>query len=249
MSFKKLPVGTCLALETIATPNTTRVSDGREVPKYDDLQKVETVIFDVFTLARDVVNSMPKEQLTLTNAQDLLLTAFEGISEITELTGVSSYINSYDYMKQYKEYHVTHKEGTMTFTRSKLLDTIMMHFNPTKYDITVEKGIPFKDTLLYSHHAYFLVKMLEIGKILIVLESHTGRVLTKDTLGLKYKNVKKYDRTKLPFNRRLLLIFGDGLHIKSQDSKTIQMVVDRSINWNISTPDSTIKTDLNKLGL
>jgi hypothetical protein len=54
-----------------------------------------------------------------------------------------------------------------------------------------------------------------------MLEAHTGRILTKENLSLKYKSNPKLDKTKYPLDTYLLQIFGDGYDIQHMDAKAI----------------------------
>ena len=248
MSFKKLPIATALALETVAEPNKDRISDEREIPKYEkELEDIEIIVFDVFSLARDVINGLSKDSISLPLAVHNLKSAVAGINEITEFMGITQFINSYEYTYRYKEHHIIHKENTMVGDRMDLLNRLMRNFNPSIYGIVLQKGIPYERALLFSHHAYFIASMREIGKKLRVLESHTGRVLTNETLNLKYRNVKSYDRKLLPFHKRLLLVLGDGNLIKAKSSKYIKEVIEVSRKWNINTPDETVKNALKRI--
>jgi len=105
-------------------------------------------------------------------------------------------------------------------------------FNPAGIQSVLRRNI------LISHYPldYYLLHTFRRS---VILESFTGKIVTKEELGIKI-----FDNNRVPFNRVTHLVFGDSVQLKPMakgrrgPNNNRKLLMDMALkqNWNIRTP-------------
>jgi hypothetical protein len=242
-SFKNVSVGVGLALESIATPTIDRIAPDREIPTSPLLGNVEYICFDIFSLCGDVLSSIRNfnknihdEDFVIERVKEMI----ESIKAIPELQGIVKFINTTTYLIANKSLVKEFREGTKSEIQRKILMRALFKI-PTHFDYEKNTFALERNTLFFSNNVYWLAILKNLKGHALVLESHTGNVLTEITLNKKYKKSKLYDNTKLPFDALLLKFLGDGNFINGLNHKEISdLITHMNDNWTPITSRNTI---------
>ncbi len=80
-----------------------------------------------------------------------------------------------------------------------------------------------------------------------LLESHTGVLKTRKEFNTKYYDYKKLELENMPFQRKLLAIFGDHVLFKPYPLKIRQVFIDvaRKSKWTPITSEYKVDNDIN----
>lgn len=218
-AFSGFPVSiaTGMALETLFEPVQPVYDDSREVPKKVNLKDYNNYIFNVSTLLRNLLNSLPSSEILLIPKKDILDTLLDEITFISELfqmenLNINFYINNYQYVKDtYDKENILRKPTT---DKQLIIENIMKYcldFISKHDDVTLfTKSIKYKNTdqaLLLSHIAWDLLSYDNFIK-LDLLESHTGVIKSRKLWNSKYYPLPDHDMSFLPFMEYLLVKFG-----------------------------------------
>jgi len=244
-SFTDIPIGMALALETIASPNTERISNERPIPEHD-LSFIQGIKFDLFSITRDVIREMDATEV-LKGASHAFLkleTVIDALEDIPDLAGTYRFINTYQ--AGYYKHPVEFKDGSSAKAKNELLKTTMKLVN-AKVEVDDISLANVDDILVYSHHPYWMATISKLYGSIHILESHTGKILHKQDLGKKYKKSTYYDREKFPLVNALLRTLGDGELIES--FATPKEIGEISTKWDLKTPETTIIGALMKANL
>lgn len=265
-------IGTSLSLETIFDPVQEVYDKEREVPPRPDLSKVNLFLFNVNTIIRNIINSITYENYLKVKNEDILDTLLEELEYLNYLFTNSgyrfiAYIDTYEsVMKNYHEkirLPNTEKQLRIFKTHSYCINYLKDKRNIHKLKsnfLNIENYLvsnfdsEIKIHESYKTHAYIFTHipwdLLSYKNFisLTLLESHTGKVKTRSEWNTKYFPIGDLDMSFLPFNKTLLLIFGDRVMFKPESIKIRKKIYDILLNRNINpmTSDETIRIILEK---
>lgn len=219
-------IATGLALETIFEPTQQVFDETRVVPDRPDPSLYTDYLFNVSTIARNIITSVPYAELAKCSTKDVTHTFLEEIDYLHTLFQMQDkrlhlYVNSYAFARQTypeKMRKATTQQQIHSFdlveacVKEAKKQTGMLSFAK---DISVGGG---SSTLLLSHVPWDL---LSYGKFkrLDLLESHTGVIKTRKDWNSKYYRIPNKDMSFLPFWEYLLATFGDGVMFKPSPMK------------------------------
>lgn len=222
-----LSIATSLALETLFTPVIEVYDDSRTVPEKANLADYSLYVFNVTTLLRNLINSVPYMSLIMIPKKEILETLLEEIEFLTNFFAANSlnikfYINDYSYVKRvYKpeqlRHSTTEKQIFIDGINSYCLDKLRKEddINLFTKDIHYSKE---DRVLLLSHIPFDLLSYSNFVR-LDLLESNTGVIKTRKSWNTKYFKMPHEDMSFLPFNEYLLSIFGDHVMFAPESLK------------------------------
>lgn len=228
-----LSVGTGLALETLMRPTQEVLDPGRSVPSKPDDVSYTNYLFNVSTLARNVITSVPYADLVRCSTADVVDTLLEEMDYLKTLfqmqdMNLSFYINSYSYAKSTypdKLRKATTQQQLHSFDLTeKCVKAAASTFPTLKFskDIHIDKS---SVTLVLTHVPWDLLSYGRFRR-LDLLESHTGAIKTRKQFNTKYYKLGDKDMSFLPFMEYLLVTFGDTIMFKPAPLKDRQSLYD-----------------------
>jgi len=215
-----LSVPTGLALETLFTPVEAVYDEAREVPERANLTEYDNYMFNVSTLLRNLISSIPGEDVLVIPKKDILDTLLDEINYLTELFQsenliINFYTNNYAFVKSTYE-----KEGILrkaTTDKQMALDNIVKYcldFISKQDDVTqFSNAVSYNrgdQGLIFTHVPWDLLSYGKFVK-LELLESHTGLIKSRKLWNTKYYPIPNHDMSFLPFMEKLLTTFGDNV--------------------------------------
>jgi hypothetical protein len=214
-------IGTGLALETLFNPLQPVYDEAREVPDKVDLKDYDVYLFNVSTIARNILGSIPSEDVYKLKKETLLETVLEELEFLSELF-TSNGANIKFYKCTYKtaigkyssklRTHVTPKQITVFSLYEYLLDKLKLYDEIVECDTLID--IDKKSTaVILTHTPLDLCSHINYTK-LDLLESHTGVIKGRKEFYTKYYPVGTSDMSFLPMSEILLPIFGDSVMFK-----------------------------------
>lgn len=226
MSGFPVSIGTGLALETILNPITEVLDEGRIPPDRPDLSVYTDYVFNMSTLLRNLLSSVPFKDLQMVpkaTVCDTFLGEVEFLTNFFRMQGMNIrfYVHTYDYVK--KTYPT--KLRLAASDQQKYLQELVEYcLNQVKRQDDVEhfnKDVRYEvDTsaLIVTHVPWDLLSYDKFRR-LDLLESHTGLVKTRKDWNTKYFKVPDKDMSFLPFMEYLLTVFGDHVMFKPEPLK------------------------------
>lgn len=214
-------IGTSLALETLFTPIQEVIDPSRKVPDKIKLETYNLYIFNISTILRNLITSLPYKDIVDVPNYLFYETLLEEIEYLTTLfrmkeLNISFYVNSYDYVKNtYKDNlrlaksdQQKHILSINDYCLSKISreDDVHHFTNKISYGLNTT-------ALILTHVPWDLLSHDKFHK-LDLLESHTGIVKTRKDWNTKYFKLLDYDMSFLPFYEYLLTTFGDNIMFK-----------------------------------
>ncbi len=210
-------MGTSLALETLFTPVQSVYDESRIVPEKPNLAEYTLYVFNVTTLLRNLINSVPYMNIILVPKKDILENLLEEIEFLTNFFSSNSlnikfYINDYSYVKRvYKPEQLRHS----TTEKQLFIDSINNYcLNALRKEDDIDlftKDVHYSKEdkiLLFTHIPFDLLSYSNFIR-LDLLESNTGVIKTRKSWNTKYFKMPHEDMSFLPFNEYLLSVFGD----------------------------------------
>lgn len=225
MSGFPVSIGTSLALESLFEPVQKPYDESRIIPEMIDLSNYDVVLFNISTLLRNIVGSIPYSEvgsITPYEYKEVLLDEIlylEGLFGMLDCT-MQPYINKYDkVLSMYDETTLRAQNASkQRYTTNvidlvqndlKLIDDILV-FNG---DLAVTGEAPNIKAIIITHIPYDLLSYRKFNK-LDLLETHTGILKTRKDWYTKYFPVPDTDMSFLPFSKELLPILGDHVMFK-----------------------------------
>lgn len=214
-------IGTGLALESILDPVQDVIDESRVVPSKVSYDTYNLYLFNISTLLRNLIQSIPYKELILHSQKSILETLLEEIDYLATLFGVHSlnasfYVNTYAYpIKTYPD-----KLRLATTDQQKHIHSItescLKHFRFQNDVQHFSKDIKYEresKALLMSHIPWDLLSHGNFHK-LDLIESHTGVIKSRKDWNTKYHKLQDRDMSFLPFMEYLLTTFGDSSMFK-----------------------------------
>ncbi|EKD89621.1 MAG: hypothetical protein ACD_33C00026G0001 [uncultured bacterium] len=219
MSGFPLSIATSLALETLFNPVIEVFDTTREVPPKAKVSDYSVFIFNINTLLRNIITSVPYIAIREVKFNEVLDILLEEIDFLTNFFNnnnmyIKFYINNYSYVK--KTYDIkklrnatTEKQLYIDQITAYCLDKIVKEDNVDKFtkDVKYHKE---DNGLIFTHVPYDLLSYDNFTS-LALLESHTGLIKTRKTWNSKYYPLPNKDMSTLPFFEYLLITFGDNV--------------------------------------
>lgn len=252
-----LPTG--LSLESIFPRKLAPYDPDRKIPQVIDLANYQECWISLSTLFRNMVSSMTTEAAARTTAQeyrDEIETEIDVINglfmnEGNNLCKPRYYICSYKSLRREIPIQIQLREdkteGQRAYTKKH--DEVMKLLLKTN-DVVMDFDLEIKSSskvpaLILTHRPWDLLSHKNFSK-LDLLESNTGRLKTKYNWNTKYYPVGSSDMSVLPFNRKLLLLFGDRIQIHPFEMKLRRLIVETAHKhkWSALTGQEKMMLDL-----
>jgi len=214
-----LSIGTGLMLESALEPTEPRHDESREIPVNINLNDYKLHYFNIFTLARNVVNSISDKRVKdgIMNSKVLMDTIMEEVNIIASLyqdVKCKPILFIPDYTKLYKSMNVG-KEAKLSSKDYLLQQYVISSIKNKVYDVSMD--VLHNTYLLKPDSASILitthipVDLLNFNKLpnLKLLESHTGKLKDKHMWYGKLHPIGKNPMNIFPFIEELVFILGD----------------------------------------
>lgn len=259
-SAANVSVGTTIAMETII-PGWPVFDPARVAPPKVSLHGYNRVMFNLWTLARNLLASVPREERDKVLPQDagevLAEEAWEVVSAVEKATAGAVkglvYFPSYkglerEYPKGRIRKNTTDKQKAsqamlegMCEVAAKILET-NHKASFARYDVQLRPE-GFGTTMILTHFPSDLLSEHRMGKVTL-LESHTGVVKPKNLWYTKLFNGKTM--SNMPFNAMTLQVFGDDHHFHPWEPKIKNAILEmaQKNRWSWATTSSRIRLDV-----
>lgn len=257
-----LSIGTGIAMESLFPPELPAYDEKREIPNYITATDYNTIWVNVATLFRNMIGSIPREKILDVSPMDAADTVISEIEVISRLFRDNT--NEFckpefyfcDYHTQYKKqnHNAVRLRADNTPTQKHLNHLLM---NTLKYiakdhkelihhlNDEIKPKLNNGSSLILTHTPFDLLSGSNF-KRLDLIESHTGKLKSKHQWYTKYYNVGKEPMNTLPFQRKLLLIFGDSVMFHPMDMRFRKLILDisKERHWTPMTTESKVLLDL-----
>lgn len=231
----------------------------RQIPDRVNVADYQSCYVNVTTMFRNLVAAIAKETFLAANAKALAATLEEEIGVIQSLfqTEGRNLCKVHFYYSDYRTLRARNIPG-LSFRdpstegqrhyHALLEDTLKVMERHTDtirkfHDAIEPEG--HEKAFAFTHQPYDLTSYKRFAQ-LDLLESNTGVLKPKSRWNSKYCAMSGQSFVHLPFNRKILLIFGDRVLIKPFPTVLRKQILDTSLNrgWSPATTDDKIKLDL-----
>ena len=255
VSSYDISIATGLAFESLFEPTHIRYDNQREVPNYIDLSGYDSFYVSVNTLARNIVKSYKSEDFIQLDKEDLLTLLEHEIEVIKDLLfNNSASTELVFFLCEYKFFDARIKNPLMrkrtANTNKQLLEQTLIEglcqLAGKKLDfIKVFNRLKpvSKKVLIFTSNTIDLCDHEKFNQ-LSLLESTTGVLKNKELFYTRYFNGKTI--YPLPFNFRLLVIYGDNHMFKPTDLKVRNEITELAVKmkWTPLTTTAKINHDV-----
>lgn len=257
-----LSIGTSLAFESVFMPVQKPYDDQRKIPNQVDINKYNSFWINVTTLFRNLVSAVEKDVFLKARVPDLCTTIEEEIGVISALFEEAGntckpyfYYSTYDNLKSSvkssRHVSVMLREPSTENQRymNAMLEETLKLLNRHTESIVVFKDTVHPDnydhSVILTHQPYDLVGYRKFNT-LDLLESNTGILKSRHQWNTKYHAFGVKDLSHLPFNKKLLLVFGDKVLIKPGHNSMREQIYEISVkrNWTPATTLDKINLDI-----
>jgi len=260
MSSFPLSIGTGLAFESLFNPRISPYDPERVIPDRVDLSKYKFILINLYTLFRNLNGSVDKTQFLLSDPSEIADVLFQETEVIKDLFNNegNGLCKPVFYLCEYTHYYKSSKYSNIKFrtdntanqkttaakaqlSLSKLL-TYDKEFIKTDY-VLRQAGKP--TSLILTHAPLDLLNYNNFSK-LSLLESHTGKLKDRHLWNSKYMPMPDENMNILPFIKKLLLVFGDKVHIQPTDIRLRRLIMStaKNRNWTSMTTLDKVNLDL-----
>lgn len=259
-----ISIGTALALESLFPSRDKRYDEERERAEPFNFNKEYRLLVNVETMFRNLLGSVPSEvskQVDPRKYAEVLYSEMEIIKSLCANEG-GGYVEPFFYRADHKKlvgitnFLIKFREASTP--AAKLYESIEKQtFDRLKKDevhipmITNRRDFPVaQDALIITHYPIELSAYKNYRSLLLV-ESHTGKIKGRNEWGSKYYKIDGEDMSRLPYTKKLLLIFGDRSHIKPFDLKVRREIlrISKEGKWTPMTTDAKILFDVERFSL
>lgn len=260
MSSFPVSIGTAMALETLFSAATIAPYDAqRTPPPRVDPMAYERCYIHLETLLRNLHSSMdsaafanaPPEKIAEVLTQEIEvinnLFAIEGNGVCTPVY----YYSGYEELAKKVHLGVTLREGSspkQLFHAKQIAAVLRVMEKQTDSLVKVNdllRPVRPEKALIITHHPYDLCVYRKFDT-LDLLESHTGVLKPRAKWYSKYYPVPDAEMFRLPFHRKLLLVFGDRVQISPMPITFRRTVLETAgkRNWVPTTTIEKVELDL-----
>lgn len=247
-----LPTG--LAFESVFSPRIGRYDDKREIPNKVQISQYSEIWINLWTLFRNLVSSVDNSVFLSSNHKelaDILKFEIDLIDDLFRNEG-QSHCRPIFYIPNYRQLRLQAKvklrearTDAQKFYESQLNRTMEVLSKDKELSI-MDKIQPHKrvKALILTHIPFDLLSYTHFDR-LDLLESNTGKLKSRFEWNTKYYPVGENDLSHLPFNYKLLYIFGDRVLIHPSDFKLRKLILDISKrrDWVVTTTLDKILMD------
>lgn len=258
-----LSISTGLAFESLFAPRQAVYDPERPVPPPVDISQYNQMWINVETLFRNMVEASDAVALQNTGYKETSsvlydemntiesLLSTEGRGQMTPVFYICDYAHALSSIP--KGFSIRERTAPNQIAMHDLMKKTMKELLRLSSGI---KNFPGAirasgqdSALILSHYPYDLLSK-RMFKKLDLLESNTGKIKKPNQWNTKYYPVPKANMTILPFNRPLLLAFGDKVLIQPWPIKLRREILDiaEKRDWTPATTMDKILLDT-KLGL
>jgi hypothetical protein len=266
MSAFPLSIGTSLAFETLFDGVQTPYDPERKIPEKGNIQNYGVFLINVDTLVRNIIGALPSDNSELVIPKVLVMALEEEIMYIINIVKENNplgTVNLYFYSRNYSLIKKSFIRSSIVrfyepHTQKQLLNSSQMYgtvsllkknrnFDFVKYDLGIELFPKVAQTALIFTHIPYDLLVGSSFKSIHLLESHTGIIKSRKDFWTKYYDAKKLDLSNIPFQRKLLAIFGDHVMFKPTPIIVRKDVMDlaKKCNWTSVTSESKVNLDFN----
>ncbi len=244
-----ISIGTGIMLESIFDLK-NRYDTDREIPNKVDIDHYDYHIYNLHTIVRNVLNSLPKPNNGL-NEKDLKNYVIDDINMVNSyyedidcipLLGLNNYDKLYKEFNKVKEYKATKNLLSLIELNQWIKDNEFEKVRGLEMGILKPKKMDKYDTLITT--SYLLDN--EIYGVCDLLESHTGVFKSKHKWNTKYHPVGKHDLSHLPYDKNIHKILGDKTYVVPIKLSLRMKLLEIADNWNTRTTTSRIREAINK---
>lgn len=255
-----LSIGTSLAFESIFEPLLTPYDPGREIPNKVSILDYQQIWINIYTLFRNLAGSIEKPLFLRTKPEEFAQTLYQEIEVIRSLLtneGMNVckpifYYATYNhvYTKQHKAVELRKDTTKNQLANATAYQNTVSAFDKIYPDellkidskLAPEQSV---NALILSHVPYDLLSYKRF-RTLDLIESHTGVLKPRNLWYTKYYVVPQANMAILPFNRKLLKIFGDHVIFAPLDIRLRREIINVAIQrkWTPMTTDDKVMQDL-----
>lgn len=266
MSAFPLSIGTSLAFESVFDGVQPPYDPTRKIPEKINIMNYNVFLINVSTLVRNIIGAIPTQEAESLTPRALLMALEDEIRYIIDIVKIHDTLGNVNIYFYSRNYTIIKQ----TFSRSRIVRFYEAHTakqinlqnqiegtvkllrkNPEFEFVHYDLGVNLypKSTLsalLFTHVPYDLL-VNESFRILNLLESHTGLLKSRKDFWTKYYDAKKLDLSNIPFQRKLLAIFGDHILFKPTPIIIRQDIIAlaKKCQWTSVSSLSKINTDFN----
>jgi len=252
MSSFPVSIGTGLMLESVFKAVSPRYDDKREIPDKVKIDNYSHHIYNVFTLARNILSACSsKDKDEILTSKFFLDTLLDEIFVISTLYQDVKCVPAFfipDYTKMLTSLNVN-KENVLNkdYSFYILLYNIIKKYKPTIESVVIKDTayIPKldKDILITTNYSNDLLNNLSNMSL---LESHTGKLKKNFNWNSKYHKVGTRPMNMLPFTEELLYLLGDTNLIVPMKLNTRVLLMDVAVkkHWTPRTTRDKILYDI-----
>lgn len=212
-------IGTGMVLESIFTvPN--RYDPDRVIPNKVDIDKYDYHVYNLHTIVRNVVNSLPSGNLGY-KEKDLKNMVIDDINKLNEYykdIETTPMIMVTKYAQLEKRYNKAKNNDTVSkalldlYELGHYVDSLKIEENKSIEMGVFKAGTPTGDAKILLTTS-FLLDVVVLGNV-DLLESHTGVFKNKYKYNTKLKGVGKVDISHIPYNKITHILLGDKTYVK-----------------------------------
>jgi hypothetical protein len=259
-----ISIGTSLALESVFNPRIEVYDKTREIPLKINLDSYKNIYINVSTLFRNLSGSVNKDVFNNSSEYDLLETLEfemdtinslfinEGFNKVKPIYYVCNYSTLFKTLHKKKVLLRSDNTPNQIYYSNRLNSCIKLlkssHSNFLSASNILDYEIKTKErvnALIMTHQPYDLLSYTNFNK-LDLLESHTGLLKSRNLWYTKYMGMTSENMSILPFNRKLLYVFGDKTLIHPSNIRLRKLILEiaNKYNWTSMTTLDKINLDL-----
>lgn len=258
-----ISIGTSMALEALFGPAKERYDPPPPVPDRILLNEYDELIINMITLTRNMLSAVETGSLATVTPEMCheylkkeLDTIFGLCESVMNETAIRLLMPSYtrEYTRQSSvnvtlRNDKTAKQKHITSTVDGVAKMFKRDKNGYEIDFIDSDVIGKRDTrsLIITHIPHDLLNHKTFMS-LSLLESHTGKLKGRHEWSTKYFPINGVDLSFLPFNKKLLTIFGDKYMYSPMVIGFRRTIVEIGTNckWNPTTSEDRMVTDFSR---
>lgn len=241
-----ISIGTGLVLESIfKVPN--RYDPDREPPNKVKIGDYDYHVFNLHTIIRNVLNSLPPDNdgLKEKDLKNLIVDDINTLNEYYKDVDTTPLILWSDYTKLELKYNSIGKDNDKVSTSLFKLYELNNYIKSLEIDKikslemgVFKSGTPVGDSKILLTSS-FLLDIPILGDV-DLLESHTGVFKNKYKYNTKFKPVGKNDISHIPYNDLTHKVLGDKTFVKPANLAVRRELIKISEKWTPRTTRGTV---------
>lgn len=253
-----LSIGTSLSFESLFEPRQPVYDPEREIPNKVDISRYQELWINVETLYRNIAGALDKSTYNVATPidfKDLVEHEMDIIHSLLEVEGGDVcrpvfYYSNYEDLSRLAQKNIAtlrtpNTDSQRSYEKSlrETLDLVYKYRQGKDCVIVDDTFSPVnpkaKNALVITHYPYDLLSYPRFAK-LDLLESHTGKLKSRNLWYTKYYPLPNEELNTLPFLKVLLVMFGDHVKIRPYFSKVRKQIfeISKRREW---TPLTTVE--------